>query len=286
MTNYLCANELEQLFSIAIEMDNFNVTTFLLTHGAYRTKLTFRDLPKELRNNQKSILIVVRNDGDILYYVSKELRNNKEFMLKVVQCNGRALKYASDELRNDYDVVLAAVISDGEALVYALAELYNNRNIVLAAVQNNGNILGFASKKMWNDKEIVLAAIRNNSNALNNASPELLDDIEVILTAVRCGYYYHKHNCKLSVPWPMRLTHPSTLIHQEDLMRTMWNLIHTNKNPIETMRHIMQSKDNHRLCNCPLKKIYNDPKLLYAFTSFHGGNPILIDNLIASVCNH
>jgi len=47
------------------------------------------------------------------------------------------------------------------------------------------------------------------------------------------------------------------------------------------MRHIMKTTNNHYLCNCPLKKIYKDPELLYAFTVLHGGNPTLIDSLIA-----
>jgi len=282
MTNYLTENELDRLYAIVVDDGDTKAVKFFLKQHTTKNKLTFGDLSEELRNNQRIILTVVRNDADILHYVSKELRNNKHFMLMVVQCNGCALKYASDELRNDQEVVLAAVKNDGQALVYASTELYNNRDIVLVAVQSNANVLGFASKKMCSDKEIVLAAIRNNSNALNNASPELLDDIEVVLTAVKSGYCYHKYDCNLCVSWATRLTYPNELIHEKDLMRSMWNLIHRVKDPIQAIRHIMEKKDDY-ICNCPLQKIYKDPELLCAFTILHGGNPTLIDRLLHSL---
>jgi len=97
-------------------------------------------------------------------------RDDLKSVLAAVTQDGMALKYAGNALQADRDVVLAAVRQTGWALAFAARELRANREIALAAVTQNGLAIMHVEKALQADP-LVAHASRHAPREMRTVSP-------------------------------------------------------------------------------------------------------------------
>lgn len=160
----------------------------VLMHAKQNWKYSYDSILKvaseRLKNDKKTILFFVNDNGEELKFASKELRSDKEVVLEAVRKKGLALQYASEELRNDKEVVLEAVKNDGYAIEYVSEELRNDKEVILTAVRDYSNALLYTNEELRNDKEVIIAAVSAKGHYLKYLSEEFRNDKEIVMAAV------------------------------------------------------------------------------------------------------
>ena len=135
-------------------------------------------------NTEQSAINIVNINPELFKYLKKEFKNNEKVVLIAVKNYGGALEYAP-EFKNKKEVVLEAVQNKyGDPLKYASPDLKKDKDVVLAAVSKNGIALKYASPGLQNDKDVVLAAVNKCGAAFEYTSPDLKKDIEIFLTSL------------------------------------------------------------------------------------------------------
>ena len=109
------------------------------------------------------ILLAVKQDGNLIGYLSFDMKNDKEFVLEAVKNNGYYLDLINNNMCNDEDVVLEAIKQDSESLCYASSDnMRNNKRIVLEAVKQDDISLCYTSNNIRNNKDVVLDAVKQD----------------------------------------------------------------------------------------------------------------------------
>ena len=177
-------------------LDHFVIPRELWNNRKFNLELVKQDgntlglLLHKFKTDREIVLEAVRERGSALKYVSKEFRGNREIVLEAVKSEGsiftsHAFRYVSKELKRDRALVLEAVKTDARAFKYAVKELRRDRTFVMEAVKLNGLALEFAMAKFKKDREVVLAAVKSKGWALEYASEESRKDREIVIEALK-----------------------------------------------------------------------------------------------------
>ena len=154
--------------------------------------IEYKQNPHSLKSaSKKEVLMVVKQSGRALEFVSPELQADAEVVMTAVQEDGLAIQFADPALQAD-EAIMAQVIASVLPNYISMVKFYNipdtlkaNRQFMAAAVSNNGMKLQCASPELRADRELVLTAVENNGLALHYASAPLRADREVVLAAVK-----------------------------------------------------------------------------------------------------
>ena len=129
---------------------------------------SLRYASEELKNDENFIIEVIKNRCYSMEYtlkqlfdnVSKELLNNKKFVLKILRIDGCLLRYVPYEFQNDKEIVLEAIRDNGYNLECASYEIRNDKKIVAISLKTNGYSLEHASEKLQSNKKLILMALK------------------------------------------------------------------------------------------------------------------------------
>ncbi len=76
-------------------------------------------LRPEVMEQRDKILMLLRQSGEHLMYLSDALKKDKEIVAVAVETDGLALQYADSALRSDQDIIRLAYQSDCDSILYA-----------------------------------------------------------------------------------------------------------------------------------------------------------------------
>ena len=110
---------------------------------------------------------------------------NRRDALKTVRENGQMIVFLSKELKDDEEVLLEAGGNYDMAFLSASDRLKNDRTFILRFAQRNGLVLQWVGPVFQDDKEIVVAALQQNRRAYWYVSQGLQHDPDVLRAAGR-----------------------------------------------------------------------------------------------------
>jgi len=122
--------------------------------------------------------------------IPEALRNDINFIKKLLKNNGNVLEFLSNDHKGNKELVLIAVeafsVKDvlGRAFCFAAEELQSNREFIIACLERNKNVFRYLSTNFRSDRKIVLHAVKLKGNNLEYAAKELQDDLEFIISVV------------------------------------------------------------------------------------------------------
>lgn len=96
-------------------------------------------------SNYTLMLKALRENNDIIKFVSPSLRSNKRFMLEAVKLHYTNVVYACNFLKGDQEIFWHVLEKDGDMLRYARNSVKNNLLLVLLAVKNSPKSIRFSS---------------------------------------------------------------------------------------------------------------------------------------------
>jgi hypothetical protein len=137
------------------------------------------------QNNRELVILVVKQNGRLLEFVSDELKQDKEIICLALEQNYFAIEHVPLELKNDKDIALKAVESGWFAIRYLPTEvILDNVDIAIAAVIQQSPSMAYLPKEMKYNKVVGMAAVRKSGIALQHLSPILREDMDIVLEAM------------------------------------------------------------------------------------------------------
>jgi Domain of unknown function (DUF4116) len=143
-------------------------------------------------SGEEELLKLMKNDpfGGHFYCATTELRNNQKFLLALLKNNFLMPDYINPEFLNDKKFMLAAGDIQRHMFRSASKELKGDKEFVLHAIEH-GNLslhLNEISEELQSDKEIMCAAFKKYplKETLNLVDQKLMDDEEFMLSVSKC----------------------------------------------------------------------------------------------------
>lgn len=138
--------------------------------------------PKDYIIEDINFLKHVTQDSSIVLYSSKNIKNDKKTILPLIRNDGYLLKFLKTNLKNDFDVCAAAIESNGINYLSLNEEMKSNNKIIELALKQEDNIFVGLSEDVKFNKDLILKTL-NEKNAMifwSEINISLKKDKEVI----------------------------------------------------------------------------------------------------------
>ena len=144
--------------------DELKLDREIILSGIKGGRYLFRDdVPEVLLYDKEFILAAVKENGDILKFLSDDYRDDKHLLIDAVKSSDSAFKYASARIKADKDFLLYLIgcTDVGSVFKFASFELKSDKDFVLQAVKRSGFNYKYISYELKYDREIFFAALES-----------------------------------------------------------------------------------------------------------------------------
>jgi hypothetical protein len=177
-------NPTYQLTSYPIEVRrNKNLILDMIMHSSDRN--SFNVIDERLKDDFNILLEFVISNHRQFEYFPEKFKDDERFVLIVLKEKGSLLQFVSPRLKKDDIVVMTAVLNDANALEFAHPSFRKNKEIMMLALSKSTSALAFIDESLKTDPDILALLEKHDFKSIEMMSSEQKKDKDLMLKMLK-----------------------------------------------------------------------------------------------------
>lgn len=156
---------------------------FCITHKDFKsivgnTIFTDKELIHEINIQGKEF--IVRNDINLLDFITFELKQDKELILDIIKINPTNYALIKNDLKDDKEIMLTAIEKQPTMFAYTSAKFKDEEEVVNLAISKAADNFSYISGRLRGSKNFIIEVLKKHPRIITYIDPTLKSDIELL----------------------------------------------------------------------------------------------------------